>query len=165
LELHDRVSADARDRAPAPLGAGSSTDGWSASPPNSWATSLDTNDDGTSYAQGTGAATTFYVNLDDPPSFTGAVQGIAITALIQINTGAGTFPFTLGWRVGPSGATQSAAVNVSGTTWSTMTINVPLATSLAYADIAALQAFVTRSPTGTHADRVTELYADVTYLP
>ena len=140
-------------------------DGWTTSPINTWATALDTNDDGTSYAQGSGAATTFYVDLDNPPSFGGAVQSIAVTALIQINSGSGSFPFTLGWRVGASGVTQSASVSVSGTTWAAMAVNVPIGASLAYADIVALQAFVARSTTGTHTDRVTELYADVTYLP
>jgi hypothetical protein len=148
-----------------PSGAGSSTDGWSISPLNAWGTALDSNDDGTSYAQGTGTATTCYVNLDDPASFSGAVQSISITALIQINVGTGTFPFTLGWRIGAAGMTQSAGVTVANTDgWASKTVTVD-GVGLTYADIANLQAFVTRSTTGSHTDRVTELYADVTYLP
>ncbi len=150
-------------------GAGSSTDSWSISPLNSWSTSLRTNDDGSSYAQGSGTASTFYVNLDDPPSFGGAVQSIVVNAYIQINAGTtGTYPFTLGWRVGVSGLSGSASMNVSGPTtpltWSLVSVDVPIGASLAYADIVALQAFVGRSTTGTHTDRVTQLWADVTYL-
>ena len=148
-----------------PSGAGSSTDGWSVSPLNAWGTSLDSNDDGTSYAQGSGTATTFYVNLDDPPSFSGAVQSISITAIIQINSGTGTFPFTVGWRVGAAGTIQSSSVSVSNSDgWATKTVTIDGA-GLTYADAVNLQAFVGRSTSGTHTDRVTELYADVTYLP
>jgi Bacterial Ig-like domain len=147
------------------------TDGWSITPLNFWGTSLDATEASANYAYGSGSATTtFNVELDNPPAFSGPVQSIAITAVIQINSGTGGFPFTLGWRVGASGtpaagATGSGTVTVSGAAWSTQTINVPIAASLAYADIVALQAFVTRSTTGTHTDWVTELYADVTYLP
>lgn len=94
------------------------------------------------------------------------MQSIAITALIQINSGTGTFPFTLGWRVGASGTPHgSAAQSVSSTDgWATRTAAID-GVGLTYADIVNLQLFVTRSTTGAHTDRVTELYADVTYLP
>ena len=147
-----------------PSGAGTSTDSWTVSPLNGWGTALDTND-ATTYAQGTVAATTFYVNADDPPAFTGATTGISVTAVIQINAGTGTFPFTLGWRVGATGATGSASVSVANTDgWATKTVTVDGA-GLTNADITNLQLFVTRSAAGAHTDRVTELYSDVTYLP
>jgi hypothetical protein len=139
-------------------------DGWSTSPLNQWATVLDVNDT-TNYAQGSGSATTFYVDLDNPPSFGGAVQSIQVTAIIQTTSSTG-ISFTLGWRVGAAGATQSASVMVSSADgWASKTINLPVGASLNYSDIVNLQAFVGRITTGTHTDRVTELHVDVTYLP
>ena len=93
------------------------------------------------------------------------MQSISLTAVIQINSGTGSFPFTLGWRVGAAGATQSASVSVASTDgWATKTVTID-GLGLSYADIVNLQAFVARNPSGTHTDRVTEVYADVTYLP
>jgi hypothetical protein len=148
-----------------PSGLGSSNGGWTTSPLNQWASVLDSNDDGTSYAWGSVANTTFYVNLDDPPSFSHAVQSVSVTAVIRISAGTGTFPFTLGWRIGAAGATQSASVSVADTDgWAVRTVALD-GLGLTYSDIQNLQAFVTRSTSGTHTDQVTELYADVTYLP
>jgi hypothetical protein len=147
-----------------PSGAGSGTVGWTVSPLNSWGASLDTNDT-TSYAQGSGTATTFYVSLDDPGAFSGAVQSISITAVIQTTSSGGGSPFTLGWRIGASGTGQSASVTVADTDgWATRTVAVD-GLGLTYSDVVSVQGFVTRSTSGTHTDRVTEVYADVTYLP
>ena len=149
---------------------------WSTIPANTWATALYGNDGDDTYAlHGTGSGTdSFYVNMDDPPSCT-SVQNLRISAYVRTTdaSGSGVYSgpvnFDLGYKTGTATRWKGSTAVPAGTNYSLIQSSIYTTDSnngaLDCADINSLQLAVWRRSTGVHQDRVTEVYAEVTYTP
>ncbi len=142
-----------------------------------WVDILDSHDgDGTYANHGTGAGTDiFYANMDHLASCT-SVTDIRISAYIRPTDGSGfgnpygNANFDIGYRTGAATKWKgSTTISGSAGTYTliqslTYTVNSDNG-SLTCADINNLKLAVRRLSTGAHQDRVTEVYAVVTYQP
>lgn len=156
---------------------------WTASG-GAWDAILDSNDgDGTYANHGTGSGTdAFWVNTDDLPSCT-SVTSIRVSAYIRATDGSGFGnPYSSDAYFDVGYYTGAGTPSVANTKWKGSTQipgNTPgytLIQSVVYtvdssngaldcSDIQNLKLAVRRLTTGAHQDRVTEVYAEVTYVP
>jgi len=150
---------------------------WSPVGTGSWPVILDSNDGDGGYAlHGTGSGTdSFLVDMDDPAGLTGAVQSVKIYALVRVTDGSGSgiyvSPVNVStvYRTGTNSLLKQTTIP-GGTSGYTLIQSDTYTTdsdgwALDWADIDNLKAGVRRGSTGAHQERVTEVYAEVTYTP
>ncbi len=150
----------------------------------SWDMALDHNDGDATYAHACcgGPGMQFYVNLDDPSSFGGAnVQSITIWAYVRYVDGPWPNPSPVSERVNLGYRTGTSTVWRGGATWKGVEYtdasgNYDLTSTPAYttdsdggpldpADIDNLEIAVLRWGAGPCQLRVTEVWAEVDYIP
>lgn len=161
-----------------PSGLGSNPGGyWTVPAVDQWASYLDTNDADTTYAtSNTGAGgATVYLALDDPALFGAAVQ--SVTLHVQAR-------YVSGWSPIPPAVTGSVNIGYltgATTVWSGsqtlpgtgeyIHVTTPVYASdsdggsLEEADVDSLQLAVRRLTGGAVPLRITEVYAEVKYIP
>lgn len=161
-----------------PSGLGSNPGGyWTVPGADQWADYLDTNDADTTYAtSGTGAAgATLYMTLDDPALFGASVQSVTLHVYARYVSGfSPTAPpvtgnIDIGYLTGTATQwTGSQTLPGTGEYIHVMSTNYTTDSdggSLEEADINALQLAVRRLTGGSSPMRVTEVYAEVRYVP
>ncbi|MDA3937043.1 MAG: Ig-like domain-containing protein [Actinomycetota bacterium] len=161
-----------------PSGLGSNPGGyWTLPGANQWATYFDSDDGDTTYATSNtgGQGATLYLAMDDPTLFGASIQSVKVHILARYVSGWSPVPpaYTgnadLGYLTGTT-TLWTGSSTLPGTGSYTHVMSTAYATdsdsgALDIADINALQVAIKRLTSGGYPLRITEVYAEVRYIP